>query len=195
MVDRGKHKGTIIPIQKSPFLIGRNDECQLRATNPYVSHQHCELRADGEKIIIQDCLSTNGTFINNQKIEGEVELHEGDELRIGSLGFVVCREDRKLAERRQPEAAPCQSPPSVEEEAAGAMLLELDERTAAQNPSLDDSWGSGYSPLAETVSDSTPETKRKSREGTPKDEPAPTPSDVASSLLKNKRASLLKRRS
>jgi pSer/pThr/pTyr-binding forkhead associated (FHA) protein len=99
-VDRGKRKGMIIPIQKSPFLIGRNNECQLRADNPYVSHHHCELRFNGEKVIVRDCLSTNGTFINSQKIEGEVELHEGDELKIGSLAFVVCREERKPVEDR-----------------------------------------------------------------------------------------------
>jgi pSer/pThr/pTyr-binding forkhead associated (FHA) protein len=67
MVDRGKRKGMMIPIQKSPFLIGRNDECQLRAANPYVSHRHCELLTEDDKIAVRDCKSTNGTFINSRR--------------------------------------------------------------------------------------------------------------------------------
>ena len=95
MVDRGVHKGEIIPIQKSSFLIGRNDECQLRPANPYVSHRHCELLADQDKISLRDCTSTNGTFINSQRVEGQVELHEGDRITIGSLAFVVCQKDAR----------------------------------------------------------------------------------------------------
>ncbi len=62
MVDRGKRKGMMIPIQKSPFLIGRNDECQIRAANPCVSHRHCELLTEDDKIAARDCKSTNGTL-------------------------------------------------------------------------------------------------------------------------------------
>ena len=93
MVDRGKRKGMIIPVQKTPFLIGRNDECQLRAANPYVSHRRCELLTEDDKIAVRDCKSTNGTFINSQRVEGQVELHEGDRLKVGSLAFLVCHED------------------------------------------------------------------------------------------------------
>jgi pSer/pThr/pTyr-binding forkhead associated (FHA) protein len=98
MVDRGKRKGMMIPIQKSPFLIGRNDECQIRAANPYVSHRHCELLTEDDKIAVRDCKSTNGTFINSQRVEGQVELHEGDYLKVGSMVFLVCQEDLKPIE-------------------------------------------------------------------------------------------------
>src|SRR5207244_6431236 len=87
MVDRGKRKLMMIPIQKSPFLIGRNDECQLRAANPYVSHRHCELLTDDDKIAVRDCNSTNGTFINSQRVEGQVELHEGRPPQSRLAGF------------------------------------------------------------------------------------------------------------
>ncbi len=60
MVNEGKHKGLIIPVRKSPFLIGRNNECQLRPANPYVSGRHCELLPEGDKFVVRDC-STTGT--------------------------------------------------------------------------------------------------------------------------------------
>jgi pSer/pThr/pTyr-binding forkhead associated (FHA) protein len=132
MVDGGKRKGMIIPIQKSPFLIGRNDECQLRAANPYVSHRHCELLTEDDKFVVRDCNSTNGTFINSQKVDGQVELHEGDRLNVGSLDFLVCHEDLKPIEDDQPErASPKRSRP-IDEEAVGDILLKLDEEDPGQ---------------------------------------------------------------
>jgi predicted component of type VI protein secretion system len=132
MVDRGKRKGMIIPIQKSPFLIGRSDECQLRAANPYVSHRHCELLTEDDKFVVRDCNSTNGTFINSQRVDGQFELHEGDCLKVGALAFLVRQEDLKPIEEEQPErASPTLSRP-VEEEAVGDILLELDEEDAGK---------------------------------------------------------------
>lgn len=140
MVDRGKKKGTIIPIRTSPFAMGRNEDCQLRAANPYVSQRHCELRTEGDRIIIHDCRSTNGTFINSQKIDGDVELHEGDRLMIGSLSFLVCQEDRNTnppesaGDRLESESTPHQSNRKVDEDAIGDMLLDLDEEESGPPP-------------------------------------------------------------
>jgi pSer/pThr/pTyr-binding forkhead associated (FHA) protein len=117
-VEQGKRKGMIIPVPKSPFLIGRNVECQLRPTNPYISERHCELLTEGDKLVIRDCNSTNGTFINSQLIQGQVELHESDQLKVGSLTFVVCLEDLKPMEEQHFEPAPPKLPEPVEEEAA-----------------------------------------------------------------------------
>src|SRR5262249_5724553 len=103
MVDRGERKGMIIPIQKSPFLIGRSDECQLRAANPYVSNRHCELLTEDDKFVVRDCNSTNGTFINSQRVDGQVELHEGDCLKVSSLAFLVRQEELKPNQEQQSE--------------------------------------------------------------------------------------------
>jgi pSer/pThr/pTyr-binding forkhead associated (FHA) protein len=129
-VDRGKQKGTIIPIRRSPFLMGREDDCHLRAANSYVSHHHCELRADGEKIIVRDCHSTNGTFVNDLRVDEEEELHEGDRLKIGALTFVVCHEQEKESnpapgdEVAGAESSVPEEPGKVDEESVADMLLE-----------------------------------------------------------------------
>src|SRR5262245_53110871 len=126
MVDRGKRKGMIIPIQKSPFLIGRNDECQLRAANPYVSHRHCELLTEDDKFVVRDCNSTNGTFINSQRVDGLVELHEG----------------LKPIEDEQPERASPKPSRPIDEEAVGDVLLKLDEEDTGQPGPVPGAWRS-----------------------------------------------------
>ena len=133
VVDRGGHKGKIFPIRISPLRIGRDDDCQLRTSNPYVSHRHCELLTEDDKIILRDCNSTNGTFINGQKVEQQAELHEGDRLNVGPMSFVV-RETSAGEEQEQPtstnqtSAAPPKPNRTVDEDAVGEMLLEMDEK-------------------------------------------------------------------
>jgi pSer/pThr/pTyr-binding forkhead associated (FHA) protein len=138
MVDRGKKKGTVIPIRTSPFAMGRNEDCQLRAANQYVSHRHCELRTEGDRILIHDCHSTNGTFINSQKIEDDVELQEGDRLTIGSLTFLICQENQinpsPAPLRDESNSGPISSNRKVDEDAIGDMLLDLDEEESGPPP-------------------------------------------------------------
>ena len=190
MVDRGKRKGMIIPIQKSPFKIGRDDDCQLRTSNPYVSHRHCELLAEDDKFVVRDCNSTNGTFINSQRVEGQVELHEGDRLKIGSMAFVVCQEDLKPVDEQPPDpVAPKRSRP-VDEETVGEILLKLDEEDAQPAGPEPGAWRNSPENAG---SQSGPPKSHKAGKAEPEGEPASRPSDVARGLLKGQDA-LLKRR-
>ena len=188
MVNQGKHKGLIIPIRKSPFLIGRNNECQLRPANPYVSGRHCELLTEGDKFLVRDCNSTNGTFINSQRIQAPVGLHEGDHLQIGALAFVVCLEDLKPIEERDFELPSSKPSRPVEEETVEDILLKLDEEDTDTGPGA---WRNTRSENASSQLDYVEE--RKSEKPGPGTQPRPSPSDVASTLLKGQ-GSLRKRR-
>ena len=177
MVDRGERKGMIIPIQKSPFLIGRSDECQLRAANPYVSNRHCELLTEDDKFVVRDCNSTNGTFINSQRVDGQVELHEGDCLKVASLDFLVCHEDFKPIEDDQPEPTSPKGPRPIDEEAVGDILLELDEEdTEKPGPRLSD-WKNTRPEGAS--SQPSPAKQPNAEKFRPENEPTARPSGVA----------------
>jgi pSer/pThr/pTyr-binding forkhead associated (FHA) protein len=185
VVDRGGHKGRIIPIRTSPLAIGRDDDCQLRTSNPYVSHRHCELLTEGDKVILRDCNSTNGTFINDQRIDKEAELHEGDRLQIGAMRFVVKQAgndaDHEVpAPRLQAASAPPKSHRRVDEDAIGEMLLEMDEK-AEENRAAPGSW---RKPKTEESKDPSPPLPPKSR-GEEKEFDPPA-AKVASKMLKGK---------
>jgi pSer/pThr/pTyr-binding forkhead associated (FHA) protein len=192
MVDRGKRKGMMISIQKSPFLIGRSDECQLRAANPYVSNRHCELLTEDDKFVVRDCNSTNGTFINSQRVDGQAELHEGDCLKVGSLAFLVRQEDLKPIEEQQPERASPKLSRPVEEEAVGDILLKLDEEDAGKPGPEPGAW-KNTSPESAS-SQPGPAEEQNAEKSRPEKEPPTRSSDVARGLLKGQDA-LLKRRS
>jgi predicted component of type VI protein secretion system len=87
----GKHAGQEISVPTSkPFLFGRGEDCQLRAGSELVSRHHCVLMIDGESIFVRDLASRNGTFVNGQRVTGESEIANGDELAVGPLKFTLC---------------------------------------------------------------------------------------------------------
>jgi pSer/pThr/pTyr-binding forkhead associated (FHA) protein len=85
----GPAEGKIIPINVPQFVIGRHPSCHLRPASLQISKRHCALVRLKEKVSILDFGSTNGTFVNDQQIKGELELLDGDRLRVGPLTFVV----------------------------------------------------------------------------------------------------------
>src|SRR5947209_2164421 len=85
----GKQEGKALAIPLPQFLIGRDPQCHLRPASAAISKRHCALIQRDGKVFVRDFDSTNGTFINDQPVKGEVELHHDDRLRVGPLNFAV----------------------------------------------------------------------------------------------------------
>lgn len=78
-----------IPISSQPFTIGRRPENKLCLANNTVSGRHAELVFVDGRLFIQDLGSTNGTFVNGQRIHGLEPLHNGDRVQIGTASYVL----------------------------------------------------------------------------------------------------------
>ena len=83
----GEHQGREIPLPETMFLIGRDDQCHLRPHCPRVSRLHCAIATWAGKVRVRDLSSLNGTHLNGQRIEGEVGVEDGDQLRVGTQVF------------------------------------------------------------------------------------------------------------
>lgn len=77
-----------IALKKPRIVIGRQTDCQVRIPLASVSRQHCEVRMDGGKPVIQDLKSRNGTYVNRKRVESAA-LAAGDLVNIGPFVFVV----------------------------------------------------------------------------------------------------------
>ncbi|HSH27518.1 MAG TPA: FHA domain-containing protein [Wenzhouxiangella sp.] len=79
------------PIRLSgfPCTIGRNHDCRPRLNLDRISRHHLKLTLDGERVLIEDLGSTNGTFVNDERISGATELRPGDRLHIADYAFRV----------------------------------------------------------------------------------------------------------
>ena len=85
----GKHRGKNIPIVGSKFLIGREQDCQLRPNSEMISRHHCVISIDPFTVRLRDLASTNGTYVNEQRVNGQLTLKAGDVVRVGKLRFEV----------------------------------------------------------------------------------------------------------
>lgn len=85
----GKQKDREIPLPGTLFVIGRDPLCHLRPHSNLVSRRHCAIACWGGRVLVRDLKSANGTFLNEQKITMQVEVHDGDKLDVGDLSFFV----------------------------------------------------------------------------------------------------------
>lgn len=69
--------------------IGRSNHCKIIVNDSTISEEHVLLLCKDEKIILQDELSANGTFVNGERIEERVLLNDGDEITLGSVTFII----------------------------------------------------------------------------------------------------------
>jgi len=85
----GKNAGRAVPVPGPEFLIGRSEECHLRPQSNRISRKHAAIRIEEGFAGVRDFGSSNGTFVNGERVEGEQQLKNGDRLMFGPLEFEV----------------------------------------------------------------------------------------------------------
>ena len=80
----GKYQGGEFPLPNNKeIVVGRSSELDMVLVEDMVSRRHAKLTVTGDQIFIQDLGSTNGTFVNGEKIK-RARLQEGDRILIGT---------------------------------------------------------------------------------------------------------------
>ena len=81
-----------VVVETDPFIVGRDEDCELKLTDKRISRRHFEIRRGGDLIWIRDFESTNGTFVNHKKIKQAELLEQGDIISIGKFKFCIKNE-------------------------------------------------------------------------------------------------------
>jgi len=66
--------------------LGRGD-VEIRLDDPFASSRHARISREGNVVVIEDLGSTNGTYLNEEPLNGPQPLHDGDRIRIGDCEF------------------------------------------------------------------------------------------------------------
>ena len=109
-ITSGARAGQREQFEKSVISIGRHPLNDLRfdaERDPDASSRHAEIRVLGDKATLHDLGSTNGTFVNGQRVAGERALFDGDLMAFGQNGPTV--EFHALKDAPQ-QASPAQPP-------------------------------------------------------------------------------------
>src|SRR5262245_17573290 len=83
----GGMEGKQIPVPLPEFLVGRDPECHLCPASPRVGKRHCVILLRSQKVFLKTFDTVSGTFVNDRRVDGEVQLLDGDLLKIGPLLF------------------------------------------------------------------------------------------------------------
>ncbi|HTX22995.1 MAG TPA: FHA domain-containing protein [Candidatus Aquilonibacter sp.] len=89
--------------------IGRVEDNTFQIADPSVSSHHCEAQLRGEEVFIRDLNSTNGCFINSEKITEGV-LKPGQTLRLGQVELRLIAEGAAAPPPATPAPAPAKKP-------------------------------------------------------------------------------------
>jgi pSer/pThr/pTyr-binding forkhead associated (FHA) protein len=91
LVKRGPGAGSRFVLDEMVVSAGRHPESDIFLDDVTVSRRHAEIVRQGDRYIVRDVGSLNGTYVNRERIETEAPLNNGDELQIGRFKLVFLR--------------------------------------------------------------------------------------------------------
>ncbi|MCW2675076.1 MAG: hypothetical protein JWR70_116, partial [Modestobacter sp.] len=83
VVTAGPLSGTRITLGEQAILIGRADDSTLVLTDDFASSRHARLTNRGGQWYVEDLGSTNGTYLDQQRVQGPLLVGSGQPIRIG----------------------------------------------------------------------------------------------------------------
>ncbi len=86
------------------IIIGRSSDLDMVLVEDMVSRRHAKITTTDADIFIQDMGSTNGTFVNGEKIAGRARLTENDRILVGTSIIKVVGVDAEVASQSEAEA-------------------------------------------------------------------------------------------
>lgn len=87
LVVGGDLNGQIFNLFPGEAVAGRNPDCQIPLDVQGISRRHFIIHLNETGAAVEDLGSSNGTFLNNQKVEGKKPLSRGDTIKIGAIAL------------------------------------------------------------------------------------------------------------
>jgi len=101
VVARLLHEGKTIPLSPGVHFIGRDESSAVCLNSATVSRRHARLTLAANAASIEDLHSKNGTRVKGKAIRGVTQLHNGDQIEVGSIALTFL-----VSQRTSTETAP-----------------------------------------------------------------------------------------
>lgn len=84
-----EHNGTRYTLREGETILGRGPECTLIVDDTSVSRAHALFRRVSANVTVSDLGSSNGTYLNDQLVEGSRVVEVGDTVTVGACVFLL----------------------------------------------------------------------------------------------------------
>jgi DNA-binding response OmpR family regulator len=84
-------------------IIGRAVECDVVIASKRISRENTRIRNEGRRWFVEDLSSTNGTYLNGERIITEMDLRDGDSIKVGDVMFIFHDPDTTTRENPAPD--------------------------------------------------------------------------------------------
>ena len=91
------------PLENPVTRMGRAVENEIVILDKRSSREHALIRREGRKAILEDLSSTNGTYLNGERLQHAVQLRDGDQIGVGDVAFVFHDPEMTSVETPFPE--------------------------------------------------------------------------------------------
>ncbi len=127
-IDRSIAPAPTLAFRGQSMVVGRDPACDWVIDLPMVSSRHALLTRSAGQALIKDLGSSNGTFVNGRRIEGEMTVFNGDLIGLGSHMLALAVESPAAIPAPIPTAA--LEPPPVPAHPVGALAEAKPRKTA-----------------------------------------------------------------
>jgi two-component system NtrC family sensor kinase len=86
IINPGLSNERVLPLPEGISSIGRTEDNAFCSLHANISRRHAQLEREGERVLLVDLGSKNGTFVDNEQVE-QRELRVGDSFRCGEISF------------------------------------------------------------------------------------------------------------
>ena len=93
IIDSGDHKGRTFKLAARPLVGGRAPLAEIQVVDPKVSRRHFLVAPQAAGYVIRELRSTNGVWVNEERVAGERALADGDRIRVGDTSLVFSLSD------------------------------------------------------------------------------------------------------
>ena len=118
----GKYQGNEFPLKADyEVILGRGSELEIVLMEDMVSRHHAKIITGSDYVLVQDLGSTNGTFVNGERIR-KIRLREGDRILIGTSILKLVPYEGELPVEEPAQQAPKMLPPPSSSPSSGALI-------------------------------------------------------------------------
>ena len=132
--------GRDLAIDKAEVVLGKHAECDVVLANSKVSRRHARIAVANGGFVIEDLQSTNGTFVNGERVTGPRPFEARDEIKIGDYVIRVEPKAAPAAEKpkaaAKPPAEPAKAEPAKPEPSKKGAPAKVEESEEAKKAKM-----------------------------------------------------------